>query len=270
MFFVLSKTLGLLSVPSNILILIGLVGAALMLTRFARAGRRLMVVSILLIAICGFLPVGQALVLALEDRFPKWDASRGAPDGIIILGGALNAELSDARGQVALSGEAERFTEAAALARRYPSARIVFSGGTGNLIYNKVPEAHFVGLLLENLGVAASRITIEGRSRNTEENVRFTKELVQPKPGERWLVVTSGIHMPRAIGCFRRAGFEVEAYPVDWRTFGRADLLSINTRMSDGLAHTDAAIREWVGLLVYWLTGRTSELFPAPRQSGQS
>jgi uncharacterized SAM-binding protein YcdF (DUF218 family) len=265
MFFVLSKTLGLLSVPSNILILLGLIGAMLLLTRFARAGRRLIVVSVLLIAICGFLPVGQALTLALEDRFPKWDASRGAPDGIIILGGALNSDLTEARGQIALSGDAERFTEVAALARRYPSARIFFSGGTGSISLSSLPEARYVVPLLESFGIPASRIALEGRSRNTQENARFTLEMVKPKPGERWLLVTSALHMPRSVGCFRNVGFEVEAYPVGWHTFGRTDLFSLNGRMSDGLGHTDAAMREWVGLFVYWLTGRTSELFPAPR-----
>ncbi|MEW6453686.1 MAG: YdcF family protein [Pseudomonadota bacterium] len=265
MFFVLSKTLGLLSVPSNIFILLGIAGALLLLTRFARTGRRLLIASVLLIAVFGFLPVGQALTMLLEDRFPKWDASRGAPDGIIILGAAMNADLSKARGQIVLSGEAERFTEVAALARRYPSARIVFSGGTGSLRADAIPEARYVVPLLESFGIPASRIALEDRSRNTEENALFTKELVQPKSGERWLLVTSGFHMPRSVGCFRRAGFEVEAYPVDWRTFGRWDEFSINARVSDGLGHTDNAIREWVGLVVYWLTGRTSELFPAPR-----
>jgi uncharacterized SAM-binding protein YcdF (DUF218 family) len=265
MFFVLSKTLGLLSVPSNIFVLIGVLGSLLLLTRFARAGRKLLVASVLLIFVCGFLPVGKALLLGLEDRFPIWDASRGVPDGIIILGGALNPDLSAARGQIALSGDAERFTEAAALARRYPTARIVFSGGTGSIDPDSLPEARYVVPLFESLGIPGSRITLEDSSRNTEENARFTKDLVQPKPGERWLLVTSGIHMPRSVGCFRRVGFEVEAYPVGWHTFGRGDLLSINTRVSDGLTHTDGAMREWVGLIVYWLTGRTSELFPAPR-----
>jgi len=106
---------------------------------------------------------------------------------------------------------------------------------------------------------------LEGRSRNTQENARFTLEMVKPKAGERWLLVTSALHMPRSVGCFRNVGFEVDAYPVGWRTSGRADLLLLNGRISDGLIHTDAAVREWVGLLVYWLTGRTSELFPAPR-----
>ena len=70
--------------------------------------------------------------------------------------------------------------------------------------------------------------------------------------------------MPRAIGCFRKAGFPVEAYPVDWRTAGRDDLTSVGTRLSAGLARTDAAVHEWIGLVAYWVTGRTSAFLPKP------
>ncbi|MGA8158976.1 MAG: YdcF family protein, partial [Rhodoplanes sp.] len=108
------------------------------------------------------------------------------------------------------------------------------------------------------------RLIPEDRSRNTVENAVFSKELAAPKEGERWLLATSAYHMPRAIGAFRRAGFEVEAYPVDWRTRGPADAGRPFQSVADGLKRTDTAVREWVGLFVYWLTGRSSELFPAP------
>ena len=107
---------------------------------------------------------------------------------------------------------------------------------------------------------------LETRSRNTEENAVFTKELVQPKPGERWLLVTSAQHMPRAIGCFRRAGFPVEAYPVDWHTRRALRLAPMET-LSGGLGRLDNAVHEWIGLVSYWLTGRTSELLPGPAAS---
>ena len=75
--------------------------------------------------------------------------------------------------------------------------------------------------------------------------------------------------MPRAIGVFRKAGFPVEPYPVDWRTSGAEDALRPFATLSDGLQRTDTAVHEWVGLLVYWLTGRSSELFPAPTQDAR-
>ena len=105
----------------------------------------------------------------------------------------------------------------------------------------------------EALGVAHDRITAEEQSRNTIENAVFSRLIAQPKPGERWLLVTSAFHMPRAIAAFRAAGFPVEAYPVDWRTRGPIDATEPFMSMVDGLRMTDFAVHEWMGLLVYRL-----------------
>ena len=117
---------------------------------------------------------------------------------------------------------------------------------------------------MEALGVAHDRITAEEQSRNTIENAVFSRLIADPKPGERWLLVTSAYHMPRAIAVFRAAGFLVEAYPVDWRTRGPVDAMRLFGSLSEGLGRTDAAIHEWIGLLAYRLAGKTTELFPAP------
>src|SRR6476661_6578273 len=108
MFFLLAKTLGFFALPSNLLISLGLTGLVLMATRFARAGRKLAVAALLLLAIAGLSPLGNALILPLEERFPPWDASRGAPAGIISLGGAFDTVVSAARHEVALNEAAER------------------------------------------------------------------------------------------------------------------------------------------------------------------
>src|SRR3989440_12895293 len=218
MFFVLAKVLSFFTLPSNILVSLGLVGILLMRTRFARAGRRLAVTAVLLIAIAGLSPFGNAVILPLEERFPPWDASRGAPTGIISLGGAFDTVVSTARGEVALNEGAERLTAIAELARRFPDARIVFSGGSGRLIYRGASEAELAARLFESFGIARQRVILESKSRDTDENARFTKELLQPRQDERWLIVTSAHHMPRAVGGFRAAGFPVEAYPVYYRT----------------------------------------------------
>jgi uncharacterized SAM-binding protein YcdF (DUF218 family) len=268
MFFPLSKILGFFAIPSNLVISIGLIGLLLLPTRFARAGRALAFASLIVLAILGLSPVGNALMIPLEDRFPRWEATRGAPDGIIVLGGAISPDVSAARDEVALNEAAERLTVAVELARRYPTARIVFSGGSGALIYDEGAEAPFALRMLENLGISRARILLEDRSRNTVENAIFSKALVQPKPGERWLLVTSAHHLPRAIGVFRRTGFPVEPYPVDWRTRGAPDALRPFATLGDGLRRSDTAVREWVGLAVYWLTGRSSALFPGPTAEG--
>jgi uncharacterized SAM-binding protein YcdF (DUF218 family) len=264
MFFTLSKLLGFFALPSNTLISIGLIGLLLLCTRYMRLASWLIVTSLVLIAIAGLSPLGNALILPLEQRFPPWDASHGAPDGIVLLGGMITPDVSSARGTVALNEAAERITATAELARRYPDARIVMTGGSGALIFDEGVEAIFAVRQLEALGVAHERITAEEQSRNTIENAVFSRLVANPKPGERWLLVTSAYHMPRAMGVFRAAGFPVEAYPVDWRTRGPTDLVRLFSSLSDGLQRTDTAAHEWVGLFAYWITGKTTALFPAP------
>ncbi len=264
MFFVLSKVLGFFALPSNLVISLGLVGVVLLATRFSRAGRGLVVASLLLLAIFGLSPIGNTLIVPLEDRFPRWTGAGGDPDGIVVLGGAVTPEVSAARGEIALNEAAERMTVIAGLASHYPKAKIIFSGGNASLFDRENTEAEFALRLFESFGISRGRVLAEDRSRNTIENAAFTKALALPKPGERWLLVTSAYHMPRAIGVFRRAGFPVEAFPVDWRTRGLADVVLPFNSVGDGLRRTDTAVHEWIGLFVYWLTGKSSELFPGP------
>jgi uncharacterized SAM-binding protein YcdF (DUF218 family) len=264
LFFFLSKTVGVMLLPVNFLIGIGLIGALLLATRFAALGRRLMVSSIAVLAICGFSPLGSWLLYPLESRFPLWDASHGAPDGIIVLGGSIDADLSEAHGGTVVRGAADRIIAAAALARRYPNARVLFTGGSPNLVSNDAREADYAGALFESLGVAKARLIMERRSRNTQENAEFSKAMVAPKSGERWLLVTSAFHMPRSVGLFRKAGFNVEPYPVDWRVGGRSDLFTFSSFATDGLGHTEVGLREWLGLIAYRATGKIDELLPRP------
>jgi uncharacterized SAM-binding protein YcdF (DUF218 family) len=264
MFFVLSKVLGFLALPSNLLISIGIAGVLLLCTRFRRLASWLVVTSVVLLAVAGLSPLGNILILPLEQRFPPWDPSRGPPTGIVVLGGAITPDVSAARGVVALNEAAERITVTAELAHRYPDARIIYTGGSNALMFDRIAEAPFAVRELEALGVAHDRITAEEQSRNTVENAVFSRLIAQPKPGEVWLLVTSAYHMPRAIGVFRAAGFPVEAYPVDWRTRGPIDETALFGSLSEGLARTDTAAHEWIGLLAYRLAGKTNVLFPAP------
>ncbi|WP_271572445.1 YdcF family protein [Bradyrhizobium sp. CCBAU 11386] len=235
-----------------------------MLTRFAALGRKLAVTTLVLLALAASSPLGNLLLYPLESRFPAWDASRGAPDGIIVLGGSVDTDLSAAHRTPVVSHAADRLLAAAELARRYPNARIVFTGGTANLVSTETREADYSAPILEGLGIPRERLILERDSRNTWENAIFTKQLVAPKPGERWLLVTSAFHMPRSMGIFRKAGFDVEAYPVDWRMGGRDDLFTFTRVGGDGLARIDVAVREWIGLLTYRVMGRTGELLPGP------
>jgi uncharacterized SAM-binding protein YcdF (DUF218 family) len=265
LFFALSKTIGIMLLPSNFLIGIGLAGLLLLLTRFARLGRGLVIASIVLFAICAFSPLGNLLLYPLESRFPPWDATRGAPDGIVVLGGSIDPEISAAHGVAAFKGSVDRLVAAAELAHRYPKARILFSGGNANLVSDdSAKEADYAIAVFEALGIARARLTMERRSRNTLENAEFSKALAAPKSGERWLLVTSAYHMPRSIGIFRKVGFAVEPYPVDWLTGSRADLMTFSVVAIEGLSRVETGIREWMGLAAYRISGRTDAFFPGP------
>jgi uncharacterized SAM-binding protein YcdF (DUF218 family) len=264
MYFVLAKILGFFALPSNIALTLGLVGVVLLPTRFSRAGRKLAAAGLILLAVLGLTPVGNALILPLEQRFPAWQEGGRPPDGIVVLGGALDAVVADTRQDVALNEAAERMTEVAALAKKYPAARIVFSGGSGQLVFQGANESDLALRLFDSFGIARSRVAVDDRSRDTVENARFSKAVADPKPGERWLLVTSAYHMPRSMGAFAAAGWHVIPYPVDYKIDPRTALLP-NFSLLDGLSATTLAGKEWAGLLGYRLMGWTRELFPAPR-----
>ncbi len=264
MFFVLSKVLAFLVVPSNVILGIGIVGMLMLVTRFRRAGVRLMVVSLLLMLVVGMTPIGIALIAALENRFPPGKEGGLPIAGIIVLGGPIDNRMSKARGTLSISGEVERLLEGANLARRHPSARLVFTGGNPSLFGDDPPEAVYAVQLFEQLGVPRDRIVLEDKSRNTAENAEFTRRLVDPKPGERWLLVTSAMHMPRSVGAFRKAGFAVEAWPVDWRTLPDQNLFRLSRNLLGGIGALNWAAHEIIGMTVYWATGRSSGLFPRP------
>ena len=264
MFFLFSKLLWIVAAPTNFLMLLLAAGGALGWTRRARAARWIASVATLLLCLEAFTSLGPAMLSPLEERFPKAAVDLSAPTGIIVLGGAVDEDLTRQRDQVALTESAARMTEGVALSRRFPQARLVFSGGSGHLGEARTTESDAALRLWLELGVPEARMEFENRSRNTHENAIFTKELVKPKPGETWLLVTSAYHMPRSVGIFRQAGFPVIPYPVDYRTAPWPGPLHGDASASSNLRLVDTAAREWMGLVAYWLTGRTDALFPAP------
>ena len=265
MFFLLSKTLGVLLVPSTFMMALGALGLVLTWSRFKHSGQRLLAICVAALLCCAFFPIGALLLIPLETRFPPWKAEDGEPAGIIVLGGGVDPELSLVHGVPALSAAGVRIVVAAELAHQYPHARLVYAGGNSDLLQKEAKEADAAAAIFAGLGISRDRLRFERQSRNTEENVQFSKALADPKPGERWLLVTSAFHMPRSMGIFRKAGFAVEPYPVDWKTRGWPDLLTMHSDLLQGLSLTDTAIHEWIGLAAYRLTGKIDQLFlPAP------
>ncbi len=179
MFFILSKTVTPLLSPSNLFFTIGLVGTVLMATRCRRAGAQLAAASILLLGAAGYLPVAQVLIHPLENRFPPWDPSRGAPDGIVVLGGVIAPDLTLDRGSPAVPRAAGRLIALVKLARQFPRARIIYSSGNASLVPGGLAEADVLYRVLDDFGVPRQRVILERRARNTAENAIFSKAIAK-------------------------------------------------------------------------------------------
>ncbi len=263
MFFYLSKILWFFADPGNILLIALCLAALLAWTKWIKTTKLLLSLTALYALVLTTIPFGSQIVLHLENRFPPINQDLKKVDGIIVLGGVVDQFVSDARGKIAINGAAERLTEFAKLSFKYPDAKLVFTGGSGVLGKQDLKEAHFIKPVLATFGVNPNRVIFEDQSKNTVENAVFTKQLVKPLLDERWVLVTSAFHMPRAVGVFRQAGWPVIPYPVDFSTKGDEKLEpSLNLRL--GLNSFAHGLHEWIGLTFYWLTGRTNELYPGP------
>lgn len=258
MFMIVGKALWLIARPGNFLVLLLAIALLALALGRRRFGGRLLVGAAAVLVSAGVLPLGTWLIQPLEERFPAVLPER--VDGIVVLGGSIDATITEARGQVTLNDSAERLTTMVALAQRYPDARVIFSGGAAAVDLPPVREADRVSAWLEGLGLAADRFLFERDSATTYENALFSARLAQPKAGETWLLVTSASHMPRAIGVFRALDWEVVPYPVDFRT--PLDFYSVFVN----LTLVDLAVKEYVGLVAYRVSGRSAELFPGPAQ----
>lgn len=264
MFFALSKVFWWLMAPTKIVLLAALGGLILSWSRFARAGRWVMGFGVLSLAVMALSPLGAAMMKPLEDRFPFPGDAIEPPDVIVVLGGPMNEDMTKSRGPTAMTEAGVRMTAGVELARRFPNAKLVFTGGSADLYQDGDSEAVGAERLWLALGVPKERMMFESRSRNTHENAFMTRELVKPKPGDRWLLVTSAWHMPRSMGIFRRAGLSVTAYPVDYHTLAGWQGLTARYGVIERLRQFEMGLREWIGLVVYRATNKTDAFFPAP------
>ena len=260
MLYALSRVVGDIIQPSS-LILVVLVGAMLSLViRPTRIGRYCLVICILLLAACAWTPAANWMISPLEGRFPRQPLPQDIT-GIVVLGGAFDVHESDSHNMVAFNYRAERMTAFAGLARRYPRASLIFTGGRADLTNSGSTEAALAKRLFLDLGIPLDRVTFEDQSRNTRENALFTRRLVHLRPSDTWLLVTSAADMPRAVGSFRAIGWNVTPVSVDFHsrrsTWPMPGLI-------DGLREIDWSAHEWVGLVYYYIRGWTPKLFPKP------
>ena len=264
MFFVLSRIFWFFAQPLTLSIL--LAGAAFVaaLASFRHVAMLAAGCAFVILGLGALTSLGAIMMHPLEDRFQRPVPVPEKVDGIIVLGGGFEAGINRVRGGYELNGSGDRFVETAILARRFPDAKVVVTGGAGDLILDGEADGVTAPRLLTALGIAPERLLMESKSRNTYENAVFTREMLNARPGQTWLLVTSAFHMPRAMGIFRKAGFEVVPWPVDYRTSGEEPFGIAQDNALDSLQNMSVAVREWIGLAVYRLTGRTDQLVPSP------
>jgi uncharacterized SAM-binding protein YcdF (DUF218 family) len=245
-------------------VIVLVVGVVMLWLGAGRLGAVLVTLGTVPLAVVAVLPVGSWLLIPLENRFPPLQKLPEQVDGVVVLGGASDLRVTAARGQPTLGHSVERLLALMMLGRRYPDARLVFSGGSAVLFDGSLTSAAVVRETLSEQGFEVERVLFDDKARDTHENALRSKELAEPKPGERWLLVTTANHMPRAVGAFRKIGWEVIPFPVDYRTIGHIELELASAAVATRLAEFDYAVHGWIGLVAYRLLGHTDAFFPAP------
>ena len=237
--------------PGNLLLWLLTLGAGLSFTRWRRMGRALILSAAAMAFIFSILPTGAVLIANLEHRIPKASLPPQA-DGIVVLGGVFNVRYSRIFGEPEIEDGAERLLALARLRRVYPEAKIVYAGGS---------ESELARQTLNTMGTDTSRILFEDKSSSTRENALFARKLVNPAPGEVWVLVTSAYHMPRATGVFRKLDWKVLPVPVDHHTGGDLEF-DLSLHVLNRLLLSELAIREWASLLLYRIKGWTTDFYP--------
>ena len=264
LFFLLSKLAWVFLSPINLILILLIIGTLLWrTTRWAGLGKLAFFSGSLLgLAVMAY-PIGDYLIQPLEKRFPL-QTEQTLPkqiDGIIVLGGGeeLGRSLSWKVPQVGMGGD--RYIAAKYLSQRYPDAKVIFTGGSGDpFTQNSLGEGWVAKGLFKMLGIPQDRWIVESKSRNTYENFKFVKPLL-PKAEGRYLLVTSAYHMPRSVGIARKQGIQVIPYPTDFLSYDAAHR-HFDFKTYDHLHSLEKAVREWIGLTVYYWTGKTSAWLP--------
>ncbi len=262
MFFGVSKILGVLASPLNLAMVL-IVGGIVLQFFARRAGRGVVWAGLGVFVAFGLTPAGHNMLARLEGKFapPAMQDMPADLDGILVLGGAFNMDVSAARGLPAMNAAAERLVSAVELARKYPEAVLAFSGGS-NVLRTRdgavTTEAMWTEQFMDMIGFDHTGVFFEEESRNTHENLRKSMALLIPQPDETWVLVTSAWHMPRAAAVMQSMGWpgKVIYWPVDFRTDGRARIVPPDLDVLSNMDKSTIALHERLGWLTYRLTGR--------------
>lgn len=254
LFFIASKLLWALLKPGTWIVLLLAVAFFLVRAESKRAAAWTAGAALLFVLVLSVFPLGDVLLRPLESAYPV-DPPVGQVAGIIVLGGGEQARRTGRWGQPQVNEAGDRFLAALALAQRHPEAPVLFTGGIGSLRQDGPTGAEVGEALLLASGLDRSRLLLESGSRNTAENAAQALVL---RPAERdgaWLLVTSAFHMPRAVEAFCAAGWTgLVPWPTDYRTVALKD--GVGWNLVGNLQNLETAVREYLGLLAYRVTGR--------------
>lgn len=255
--FVASKLVGaLIRFDTWIILAFALIALALMWGRY-RLAKMAALISGCLLTLLAVFPIGDLLLRPFESSYPA-NPNLENIDGIIVLGGGEDASSTRFWNQPQLNAGGDRIVAAMDIARRFPEAKVLFTGGSGRLRDAggaEKTEADIAEQIFLSLGLDADRLLFEGQSRNTAENARLSHSLANPVSAETWVLITSAFHMPRALRSFEAAGWAgLIPYPVDYRTRGVRDGIGWNLMNNIGVLNT--SIKELIGSLAYSLANR--------------
>ena len=262
LFFLTSKLVWLLISPDSLLLILVLSTLVFLLIGKQKIAKTLLTITSSLLIIIAFFPIGEWLLYPLESHFQTNPVLPSKVDGIIVLSGSEDVLLSKVWNQIELGNTAERNLNFLTLARQFPKAKLVFTGGTGSLIHQEYKAADVAKQLFEQQGFDISRIIFERESRNTYENVIYSKKIVKPLTNKNWILITTSWHMPRSIGIFCKAGWPVIPYPVDHQT-NKDNLFRIDFNLLVNIRTLKIALKEWLGLFAYYLSGKTTSFLPS-------
>lgn len=262
MFYAVSKIFWIVAQPLSIILILIVAGSLFVAFGRRRLGLGAIVAGALVLVLSAFTSLGFLIIRPLEERFARPAVMPETVEAIIVLGGSTLARVSTARNVAELNEGGDRLAEAVVLARRYPQARLVFTGGAGMLEPGAEAEAVTAQRFFLAMGIAPERLVLEGQSRNTDENAEFTASMLDGLQGPV-LLVTSAFHMPRSMGLFRRVGIEAIPWPTDYRSAGTEGIGPDVANPAHNLSTTTVALKEWIGLAAYYWTGRIDTLLPA-------
>lgn len=228
-----------------------------------RISQRILTTTIVILAFIGFTNLSYWLYFPLESRFDNYknQTDKGPYSGIIVLAGSEKTSLSTFHSQPILSNDSERLIAAVALARIFPTLPMIHSGRGGWInadewSQNDVAERFFI-----QMEIKSSQIRYDRSSYNTSSNAIEAKKLILSGENEKWFLITSAFHMPRSVGAFQKAGIHIQPYPVAYKSLLKyTDFFNFN--VSENLLAFDLAIHEYIGLIAYYITGRSNDLFP--------